>query len=142
MPSIQEKLIRVFDDKTSNHCNANDGDIYYYTGKEAGDVLHTFKTLLTIRSGNPPNGQSLRVWATKHPLILVMRATEPSGLIPVLVLSYNWFDPNMVGDEETESGNGEEEWKAYGDIFMNGLASAVVRVLVHRLIALSLVLII
>ncbi|KAF1776785.1 hypothetical protein GQ600_18486 [Phytophthora cactorum] len=71
-----------------------------------------------------------------------MRATEPSGLIPVLVLSYNWFDPNMVGDEETESGSGEEEWKAYGDIFMNGLASAVVRVLVHRLIALSLVLII
>ncbi|KAG6958085.1 hypothetical protein JG688_00010678, partial [Phytophthora aleatoria] len=114
----------------SNHCNANDGDIYYYTGKEAGDVLHTFKTLLTIRSiyARP-------MWGN-YPWRVAQKCVQPSKRAESTRLG----NETSVGigdegngtewtntDEETESGSGEEEWKAYGDIFMNGLASAVRR---------------
>ncbi|EEY61943.1 uncharacterized protein PITG_13916 [Phytophthora infestans T30-4] len=34
--------------------------------------------------------------------------------------SSNWFEPNVVGNEDTNAGSGDEEWKVNGDFFMSG----------------------
>lgn len=126
-------------------CNAQDGDVYYWTEKEAGDGVHTFKTPRAIRSiyARPLWGVipwnvarkcvQLRQPAKRAESVLLSNETaggsgdEVNGTEWTNVgsdedesISSNWFEPTAAGDVESKSGSGDEEWKAYANIFMNG----------------------
>ncbi|KAF1793281.1 hypothetical protein GQ600_6913 [Phytophthora cactorum] len=100
----------------SNHCNANDGDIYYYTGKEAGDVLHTFKTLLTIRSiyARPMWGNYPWSVAQKKGLAFLTNRQTFLSLLTVSNIIHYMYVENLRSCQE-------EYYKKYGFVTLRGL---------------------
>ncbi|KAL4105924.1 hypothetical protein PRIC1_003979 [Phytophthora ramorum] len=126
-------------------CLASNGDVYYWTGKEAGDGLYKFKTPRAIKSiyarplwGNIPWNVArkcvqLRQPAKRAESSLLSNETsssicdEVNGTERTEVgsnveegISSNWFDPIEIEDAATNSGSAEKEWKAVADVFMSG----------------------
>ncbi|KAF4037546.1 hypothetical protein GN244_ATG10280 [Phytophthora infestans] len=108
---------------------------------EARDGLHTFKTPQAIRSisarplwGSYPANIARKCVQLRQPFERTEslhlddetsvgvgdegNQTEGSGQDEGP--SSNWFEPNVVGNEDTNAGSGDEEWKVYGDFFMSG----------------------